>query len=246
MALCRSAGFARVDFLGVTHQHARLACHRQWEPEPLNPSFNPPVLSAALNSRRFGLNFQSRREEYVTCWFTSNQPDLRREDFRPEVGGYGSPALNLKDEGGARHVTFRLPPGLDAGWHEVRLRTANSSFSNAIQIAVDVPVEPGNVRIRAISDGVTWSSTEISIIPEDGCGYLTLWVEGLSRNSDRNNVHVFCDDRRLRIAFISASYASGAWQINAIVPDQIGVGEKTVRIECAGITAEPVTVMIRR
>ena len=38
LALCRSAGFARVEFLGIKHRHAQLACYRHWEPEPASAS----------------------------------------------------------------------------------------------------------------------------------------------------------------------------------------------------------------
>ena len=34
MAMCRAAGFARVEFLHTTGLHAGVACHRKWEPIP--------------------------------------------------------------------------------------------------------------------------------------------------------------------------------------------------------------------
>src|SRR5262249_29266089 len=49
LALCRSAGFARVEHLGTKHKHARIACYRHWEPLSGNPSTPPPVLAAATN-----------------------------------------------------------------------------------------------------------------------------------------------------------------------------------------------------
>jgi tRNA (mo5U34)-methyltransferase len=51
LALCRSAGFARVEYLGTRHDHALVACHRFWEPPPEHPSTAAPVLTAATNAR---------------------------------------------------------------------------------------------------------------------------------------------------------------------------------------------------
>jgi tRNA (mo5U34)-methyltransferase len=42
MALCRSAGFARVDYINTWHRHARVLCHRKWEAEPATPTCPPP------------------------------------------------------------------------------------------------------------------------------------------------------------------------------------------------------------
>jgi tRNA (mo5U34)-methyltransferase len=41
LALCRSAGFARVEYLGTKHRHAQIACYRHWEPPPEHPSTPP-------------------------------------------------------------------------------------------------------------------------------------------------------------------------------------------------------------
>jgi len=67
---------------------------------------------------------------------------LRRENLRPEVAGFGVPALVLHPDGeGYWFTSFRLPPGLRQGWHDVRLRTVSSQFGNALRIAVDMARE---------------------------------------------------------------------------------------------------------
>jgi hypothetical protein len=95
MALCRSAGFARVEHMNTRHHHATVLCHRKWEPEPAAPTCAPPVLSAALHTRNYGVNFRAGKEEYVTFWFSSPLENLDRRDLRPKISGFGAPALSL-------------------------------------------------------------------------------------------------------------------------------------------------------
>src|SRR5580692_9550809 len=59
LALCRSAGFARVEYIGTTGQHAQIACYRTWEQPPEHPSTPAPVLVAATSTRPgdLGINF---------------------------------------------------------------------------------------------------------------------------------------------------------------------------------------------
>ncbi len=101
LALCRSAGFARVEYLGTKHRHARVACYRTWEPAPEHPTTAAPVLTAATNARLSdtGINFDSRSEEFLNCWFTSADENLQREDLRVEIGGYGVHAISFHRKG---------------------------------------------------------------------------------------------------------------------------------------------------
>ena len=142
MALCRSAGFARVEYVNTWHRHARVRCYRTWEPVPSSPCNPAPVLQDALNARDYGVNFRSRKEQYVTVWFTC-AGEVRREQLRPEIGGYGSHALSLnRNEAGQWEANLRVPPGLPPGKHPVRLRTAQSDFGDTCFVFVDVPVPP--------------------------------------------------------------------------------------------------------
>jgi tRNA (mo5U34)-methyltransferase len=148
MALCRSAGFARVDYINTWHRHARVLCHRKWEPEPAIPASRPLVLRDARNARDYGLNFSSRREEYVALWFNAQVPQLSRKDLRPEIGGFGAQPLSLSPDAGQWLVNARLPLGLKPGRHSVRLRTPESKFGDECYIFVDsdcvVGARPGS------------------------------------------------------------------------------------------------------
>ncbi|MEO8596257.1 MAG: DUF1698 domain-containing protein [Candidatus Solibacter sp.] len=228
MAMCRAAGFARVEFLHTTGMHAGVACFRQWEPVPGGPLGAAPELVTVANSRTFSVNFGSRKEEYVTCWFRGLEA-RKREELRLQVGPFGVPALYVRpDVDGGWMANFRLPLGLTPGWHEVRLRFADSDWaSKEARIAVDVPLRVESLELKGACDAATWSETEVR-------GFLSCWVAGLPENCDRSNVDVYLGDERLAVDFVGED-ADGLRQVNAAVPAGMAPGEYACRAECAGV-----------
>ena len=135
LAMCRSAGFARVRLENTVAGRARVTCFRHWEPPDLNPSQAAPVIHGAVNNRTNDIRFHHGKDEYVCLYFESAERDLRLDQIRVEVDGMGAPSLVLADRGqGSWQANFRLPPWLESGTHEVRLRTVNSPFSDSIRI----------------------------------------------------------------------------------------------------------------
>ncbi len=249
LALCRAAGFARVDLLQIVGNHAVVACHRHWEP-PASPSTEPrpsgsgpaPELLAASNNRGFGINFEGRRDEYLTCWFNSGSPAIRREDLRLEVGGFGSPALYVRGEEGARwQANFLAPPGLAPGWNTVRLRLADTDFSNVLRIAVAMPLHVSELHVERVCDGVTWEYNRVDM---SGGGFVSCWVTGLPENCDRVNTRVFLGEMPLEVDWSGTADAQGEVQFNAIVPRDFPRGDHPFRVECAGVTSAPVPLKI--
>jgi tRNA (mo5U34)-methyltransferase len=232
MALSRASGFARVELRGIIGSHACLACHRQWEPP--NPTAEPPELISVLNSRTFGINFSIRKEEYVAAWFRASGP-VRRESLRLEIGPYGVPALYVKQQGDTWLANFRLAPGLSAGWHDVRLRFANSAFGRAQRIAVDMPVAASALSIREVADGSTWQPNQLDI---KAGSHLACWVLGLPENADRANLRAWLNDVRLTVEHIGEPESAGARQVNVRVPSNSKRGTAVLRVECAGMQAQ--------
>jgi len=135
LAMCRSAGFARVRLENTVAGRARITCFRHWEPPDPNPSQAAPVIRGAVNNRTNDIRFHPGKDEYVCLYFESAERDLRLDQMRVEVDGMGAPSLALADRGqGSWQANFRLPPGLESGIHEVRLRTVNSAFSDCCRI----------------------------------------------------------------------------------------------------------------
>jgi tRNA (mo5U34)-methyltransferase len=247
VALCRAAGFARVELLHAKGHSASVACYRKWEGVPVGALRPSPALLGAVNHADFGINFTARRDQYITCWFTSEREDVRREDLRLEVDGFGAPALFARREDGRRWVAnFRLPPGLDSGWKETRLRLSDTGFSESIRIAVDLPLVAGVLAIREVCDGVSWEHDTVDL---GKGGLVSVWIGGLGENADRNNVRVWLGDFRLKLNYVSEPDGDGFRQINAEAPAALAAGIYTLRVACGesqATAAAPVRVVSMR
>jgi hypothetical protein len=183
-----------------------------------------------MNNRTSGINFGTRKEEYLSCWFEAAR-EPAREELRLEVGPYGVSALHVRPEpAGGWLGNFRLPPGLSAGWHDVRLRLATSTFGKSFRIAVDMPVKVDRLKIKSACDGQRWT-------PEVRAGgYVSCWVEGLPENADRANTTVWLDERKLRVEYV------GNGQINAEIPKGVE-GRVELSVECGGARSEKYQLM---
>jgi len=237
-AMCRAAGFARVQILDIRESSAMLACFRRWE-EPADLEPPAPVLHDALHNRNGGINFASSADDYVSCWFTPAPQPLASGEVFPEVGGYGAPALFLRKQDGAVWQTnFRLPPGLGPGWHAVRLRCGASAWSNALRVAVDMPLECGPLEVRAVCDARTYERNLIRLGPEP---FVSVWLSGLPENADRANVRVTLDGIELRTTYVGTR-SSADWQVNAALPADLRPGRYGLRVICGGQVSPEVPV----
>jgi tRNA (mo5U34)-methyltransferase len=230
LALCRTAGFARVEPREVLEFSACVACHRAWLP----PKFDAPpgpALLGAYHHRNFGINFESRFDEYLTCDFQSPVKSLRRDDLRPEVDNFGVNPIKLEPNGPQRwYVQFKLPPGLAPGWHEVHIRIGESRPGNAKRIALDLAPDAGPIAIAGIADAHTWKPNELDLNAGDA---IAIWVEGLPENADINNVRVFLGSTPLTVNYVGPAEGS-ARQVNVRVPEPRPLGRVELRVETLG------------
>ena len=241
LAMCRAAGFARVELLYAAGFQGGAVCYRKWEPVS-HLSQDPPELVAVNNTRTNGINFSTKKEHYISCWFRTGQEKVTREQLRFEVGGFGVPALFVRHEpDGTWLGNFRLPPGLRAGWNDVRLRFADSDFGRTLRVAVDMPVQPGHVVLVGACDGNTFTVNTVTVGER---GWISSWVQGLPENGDRDNIRVLLDHTRLAIEFVGDQDSDGNRQVNAVVPGDTAKGEHLLRIECAGVSSESLEVKV--
>jgi len=243
VAMCRAAGFVRVELLFAAAHHAVAACYRNWEPIPSNASAAPPELFAVVNSRTYGVNFWTRKsEEYITCLFRTTRPSVTPADLCLEVDGLGVPALLVNREpNGAWNASFRLPSGISKGWHMVRLRFPDSQFAPEFRIVVDVLPVAEHITLDAVCDGITWARGEVNLANQ---GVISCWADGLPENADLFNVRGFLGDTRLETAYVGPADDRGFRQVNLTVPGDVLVEEHPFRIECAGVSSEPRTVKV--
>jgi tRNA (mo5U34)-methyltransferase len=209
-ALCRTAGFARVELNNVQEYGAAVTCYRKWDTAELSADY---TLLTAAHAENLGVNFGSDRDDYITCAVDGEPPP------HPTVGEFGvHPIFHARTESGYWQMNFKLPPGLRPGWHPVRV-----GGSNAIEIAVDMPLEVSAVEITGASDAITWERGRVS------SGYLSLWVKGLPRNADVRNVRAFLDGTRQRVTYVGAD-----GQVNVRLASA-EPGSRTVHITCGGV-----------
>jgi SAM-dependent methyltransferase len=134
MAMSRSAGFPRVDFLYANSRRGGLIAHRRWEPVTPAPGATPPFLCSAINNRHNDTLFQPRKDEYLILAFLHPGP-LTKQDVLVEIGTYGVPAIILvHHEAGYWQVNCKVPPGISPGYHDVRVGTRNDGFSEPVKI----------------------------------------------------------------------------------------------------------------
>lgn len=227
LALCRTAGFARVELRDVSDDRGTVACYRKWaapEASGLQPA---PAMNGVQHNRNHGFNFYTCRDEYVSCWFTPAAGEPSRESVYPEIGGFGVEPIDVRKYDEHQWLaTFKLPPGLAPGWHEVRLRTAGSAYSEPARIAVDIPAVCDGLKIESVCDGRTWALNEI------GSGFVSLWVTGLPENADLGNVRVLIDGRSQVTLFLSGPDENGARQVNAQLRSFVRPGSHTIGVGC--------------
>ena len=245
LAMCRAAGFARVELLHAGGGFAGAACFRKWEPAPAQPASAPPQLLFVTNSRTPGNCFSSRRsEEYLECVFRAPfEREVRPDDLRLEVSGFGTRAIYVqRREDGSWAASFRLPPALAPGWHPVRLRFADTGFSNDHRIAVDVPAEgPGQLVVKDVCDGRSWEHGQVTV---DRWGYVSFWVSGLPENRSALDTRALLGEMPLQITWIGPDETSGSCQVNARVPPDLAKGSHELRVVVAGVSSEPQAVKV--
>jgi tRNA (mo5U34)-methyltransferase len=241
-ALCRSAGFARVNLEYVSERRAGITCHRLWEPPRPDVAEPAPLLYSAVNNRSNDVQFHSGKDEYVCVYFRSDAHGLTRERLCIEIDGYGAPALVLVNLRGQEwQANLRVPPGLAPGPHQVRLRTRDSGYSNAFFIVVEnaaarrdrplrkvpapaAPTEPSPV-IYEVRNGMR----ESDVFQGHRNEYICCRFRTSEPALDRDGVILSIDDAEQPVLFLT-DLGGGSWQANARVPMGLADGEHLVTI----------------
>jgi tRNA (mo5U34)-methyltransferase len=246
-AMARTAGFARAEVIDANvskFSGATFACYRHF-PDIAAPSQSAPVLGACVQAVNFGINFRSDLDEYASAWFASDSNNLSRADVQVSVGAFHVAPVAVAPRDGAWQVTFKIPPGLEPGWNEVRIRTTASSWSNPLKIAIDMPVEVASLAITGAADGKTWAPFEVQI-PSDAnhAAVLSLWVAGLPENRDHRNLHIRLGDHVLEADSITPWEPGKPAQVNVFLPEDLTPGTYPLTVAIGGVTAAPVPIRL--
>jgi hypothetical protein len=243
LAFCRTAGFARVQLNSVLDQRAHVTCFRKWEDRP-QAAGEAPHIVAVENNLRGGPHFTRRADEYASLWFKSPAQDLTCQNVFPCVGEFGAPLAIVDSTGGDGWlVNFIMPPGLEDGWHDVRVAVADSPWSDPVPVALGMagaaPESPdlsGPLEIELVTDGKTWEHDVVHCGP-GAC--VSLWVRGLGATSD---VEVLLDERGYPATFVSRPDAQGLSQVNAMLPADLVAGPFEISVRWGGLQSALRTV----
>jgi len=198
-----------------------------------------PRLIRCAQMTHFGVNFRSDKDEYVTGWFSSDRRDLDCDNVQARVGEFDSRPVFVGKDGDVWQTNFKLPPGLEPGWQEVRIRAGESPWSEGFSIALDLPIHVHRLAIEGACDGKTWKPFEIAL---QDSAILTLWVGGVPENAGYGEISVLVGEHLLAADYVSPWEHSKASQINVSVPADVGAGVHPVTVAIAGVKSEPVLI----
>ncbi len=234
-ALCRAAGFVRVQLEYVTNRRAGVTCHRRWEPEPDAPVAEPTRLLSAVNNRTNDVTFHTGKDEYLCVYFSSPEANLVRDDVRIEVDGYGVNALTVAHRKGDEwQANAHLPPGTAPGQYWIRIRTRTSRFGNRFQIHVTdgraaLPAAPDRIdnsefrglvpAIHGIENSLDGSTVFHGYRTERLCCRFAAHSPGLPREAVRAAI----DGQETAIAFLT-DLGGGEWEASLAVPRNLTTG----------------------
>jgi tRNA (mo5U34)-methyltransferase len=241
MALCRTAGFVRVSLARVHEYGAAIVCERTWDSLPAAARQRRADLRllSAFNTDSRGINFRAASsDDYVGARLAGEGVELSLDSVWPEVGGFASaPVFVGRVEGQQWQVNFKLPPGLTPGWQPVRIRTPQG-VSNDYEIAVDVPCEVKGLQIKSAADAISWEPQRLSNANQS----LAIWVRGLPRNADLNNVKVRIANRLMLTTFVGSADAEGISQVNAklLYPEE--PGKLPLQVSVGSVDSDPVDI----
>ena len=225
LAMCRTAGFARVEFQSVLADRAHVSCYRKWQPLPQDVASDLVIVSAE-NAVDRSSYFNGNTDEYLSIWFKSDERALTAGDVFPVIGPYGSRPVHISKTGtGGYLINCKLPLGLPHGPIVVTIATFRGVSSNQAGIWVgDKPPahhpaaldKTKPIRIQTVADGLTWTRDQILLTARGG--FLSLWVENLPHGMPLEKLTVQCGGQTCPASFLSAPLPDGITQINFPIP----------------------------
>ncbi|HEX4134120.1 MAG TPA: DUF1698 domain-containing protein [Bryobacteraceae bacterium] len=236
LSMCRSAGFAQVELKDITNQRASVVCKRSWPEPDIGPSAPAPQLHAVINNRTYVSRFHPLKEEYLCCYFKTEERGLTPDSLFVDVDGYGTHALILAENGPDGYQANCLrPPGLTPGRHEVRLRTRHSARSNpaaitmldesgreVIAVSSNLPVEPPELCSAEFR-----RSGDLRFAVNRG-GSLVCYFRSPAQSIAPTDVSISIGEKTSRADTISF-LGDNVWQANVLL-DQPVAGQAPVRL----------------
>ena len=130
--------------------------------------------------------FSASADDYVTFYFTAAATELTCDNVYPRnrTATARGPSM-CADTGGGWQASCKIPPGLDAGWHNAGTARRRQPLQRPLRIGVDIRPngsQTGQFRLTRnitspIADGKTFESDRVRV-GEDSA--ISVWVAGLA------------------------------------------------------------------
>jgi tRNA (mo5U34)-methyltransferase len=239
LAMTRTAGFATAEFTGAVSNRSHVVARRQWT-SAAGAGAAPRIL-AAENSVNRDKRFSIDDDDYVSIWF-KGAPGLTFDTVFVEIGPYAARPVTLYSTGTDGWVAgCKLPPGLTPAWHDIRLRTPGTAFSNVVRIPVDVagddPAAPRSLggesmpEIVVVTDGRDWSEWRVRV-GADSC--LSIWLRNAPDQWKAQDYKVHVNDRAFTPVFLAPNDERGLKQMNVLLPADLAPGRAALHVSRAG------------
>jgi tRNA (mo5U34)-methyltransferase len=251
VAMSRAAGFASAKLESVIAQRAHVTCRRSWPTQ--ESAGTAPWLIQVENSYSHDQRFFTPQrsvtgDNYVSLWFKSDHPDLTCDTVFVEMGPYAArPAQLVRTGGDGWCADILLPPGIAAGWHEVKLRVPGSAFSNSIEVPVDLEPTASkaaaahsptqNLIIELVTDGKTWERWKVKT-GLHAC--VSVWARGIPDDCVVSDLRVKLGETELPAVFLSTTDPEGRKQVNALLPMEMMPSATVVVLVCRNRASAPV------
>src|SRR5690606_26889975 len=101
-----------------------------------------PKLICAENTVWGNHSFDAQRDDYISAWIEvdASVPELTLDLIFPQVGSFGVRPAGVRRFGeGGWQVTFKLPLGLEPGWHDLSIAITGREAGNRLPIPVGLP-----------------------------------------------------------------------------------------------------------
>jgi hypothetical protein len=239
LAMCRAAGFVRVELKYIQDHRAGIICRRTWEEAPAEAVVPPPVIGSAVNNRTGDVVFHPGKDEYICLYFRAADRQLRRDHLRVEIDGMGVPVLTVSSHGGERwQANLRLPARLENGPHSIRLRLADSGFGESATLycgsrptAAARPSVPQDVapKLYRVSSGLSETCEFFGHRSE----YLCCCFHLGAQQPEREDIVIEIGGHECTPSFVGSAEGWGpgeGWQANVKLPPGLAPGSHTVRV----------------
>jgi tRNA (mo5U34)-methyltransferase len=244
-ALCRAAGFVRVELKYIQDRRAGIVCRRTWEGPPAAPVPPPPIIGSVVNNRTGDIVFHPGKDEYICLYFRARDTQVRRDDLRVEIDGMGVPVLtvssHLVSAGTGWQANLRLPASLDHGPHSIRLRLADRGFSESATFycgsrpAASRSSLPPDVtpELYRVSNGISETREFFGHRSE----YLCCCFHLGTQQPEREDIVIEIGGHDCAPSFVGSAEGWGpgeGWQANVKLPPGLTPGVHKVRVRITG------------